>query len=154
MKKTDKLIEQKIVTKVNEKTDWISSMVVVKMPQSNKYRICIDPRDLNQVLQRPRYSQPTIEDILLELSKANKFSVLDAKDEFWQVKLDGESSYLITFWFLCGISRWLRTPFGINTVPEEYQKWQIEHVSDLPGVAEIANDHLVFVLWQYNEGSM
>ena len=73
MKTTDKLIEQRIVTKVNEKTDWISSMVVVKMPQSNKYRICIDPRDLNQVLQRPRYSQPTIEDILLELSKANKF---------------------------------------------------------------------------------
>ena len=80
--------------------------------------------------------------------------MLDARDEFWQVKLDGESSYLTTFWFLCGISRWLGTPFGINTVQEEYQKGQIEHVSDLPGVAEIANDHLVFVLWQYNEGSM
>ena len=70
MKKIDKLIEQKTVGKVNEPTDWISSMVVVKKPQSNKFRICIDPRDLNQALQRPRFPQPTIEDILPQLSKA------------------------------------------------------------------------------------
>ena len=47
MKKTDKLIEQKIVAKVNEPNDSISSMVVVKKPQSNKLCICIDLRDLN-----------------------------------------------------------------------------------------------------------
>ena len=47
MKKTDELIEQKIVAKVNEPTDSISSMVVVKKPQSNKLCICIDLRDLN-----------------------------------------------------------------------------------------------------------
>ena len=35
MKKTDKLIEQKIVAKINESTDWISSMVVIKKSQSN-----------------------------------------------------------------------------------------------------------------------
>ena len=70
MKKIDKLIEQKTVGKVNEPTDWISSMVVVKKPQSNKFRICIDSRDLNQALQRPRFPQPTIEDILPQLSKA------------------------------------------------------------------------------------
>ena len=51
----DELIEQKIVANVNEPTDWISSMVVVKKPQSNKLRICIDACDLNQVLQRHRY---------------------------------------------------------------------------------------------------
>ena len=103
MKKSDELIEQKIVEKVNEPTDWISSMVVVKKPQSNKLRICIDPRDLNQAFQRPRYPQPTIEDTLPQLSKANLFSVLDAKNGFWQVKLDEESTYLMTLWSPCGI---------------------------------------------------
>ena len=39
MKKIDKLFEQKIVAKVNEPTDWISSIVVVKKRQSNKLRI-------------------------------------------------------------------------------------------------------------------
>ena len=57
-------------------------MVVVKKPQSNKFRICIDPRDLNQALQRPRFPQPTIEDILPQLSKAKGVFVLDAKGRF------------------------------------------------------------------------
>ena len=35
-------------------------------------------------------------------------------------------------------------PCGIKTAPEEYQRRQIEHVSDVPGVAMIADDHLVF----------
>ena len=61
--------------------------------------------------------------------------MLDAKDRFLQVKLDEESSYLTTFWSPCGTLRWLRMPFRINTAPEEYQRRQTEHVSDLPGIA-------------------
>ena len=80
MKKIDELIKQKILGKVNEPTYWISSMVVVKKPQSYKLRICIDQRDLNQALQRPRYPQATIENILPQSSKSKVFSVLDAKD--------------------------------------------------------------------------
>ena len=144
MKKIDKLNEQKIVAKVNEPTDWISSMVVVKKRQSNKLCICIDLHDLNQALQRPCYPQPTIENILPQLSKARVFSVLDAKYGFWQVKLDEETSYLTAFWSHCGRLRWLRMSFGINTTLEEYQRKQTEHVADLPDVAVIADDHLVF----------
>ena len=144
MKKIDVLIEQKIGAKVNEPNDWIRSMVVVKKPYSNKLHICIDLRDLNQALQRSCYPQPTIENILPQLSNTKVFSVLDAKDAFWLVKLDEESPYLTTFWSRCGRLRWLRMPFGINTALEEYQRRQTEHVSYLPGVAVIADDHLVF----------
>ena len=35
-------------------------------------------------------------------------------------------------------------PFRSNAAREEYQRRQPEHVSELPGVAVIANDHLVF----------
>ena len=72
-------------------------MVVVKKPQSSKLRMYIDPRDLNQALQKSCYPQPIIEDILPQLSKVKVFSVFDAKDGFWQVKLDKESPYLTTF---------------------------------------------------------
>ena len=41
---------------------------------------------------------PTIEEILPDLAKAKIFSVLDAKDRYWQVLLDEESSYLNAFW--------------------------------------------------------
>ena len=118
MKKIDKLIEPKIVAKVNEPTDWISSMVVIKKPQSNKLCICIDLHDLNQALQRSLYPQPTMKYILPQLSKPKVFSVLDAKDRFWQVKLGKESSYLSTFWSPCRRLSRLRIPFGIDTATE------------------------------------
>ena len=35
-------------------------------------------------------------------------------------------------------------PFGINKSTKEYQGRKTEHVLDLPGVAVIADDHLVF----------
>ena len=62
-------------------------MVVIKKPQSNKLRICMDPRDLNQALLRRRYQQPTIEDILPQLSKTKVLSVLDAKNRFWKIEV-------------------------------------------------------------------
>ena len=83
MQKIDELIEQKIVAKVNEPTDWIRSMVVDKKAQSSKLCICIDTHDFNQALQTPLYPQPTIEGILPQLSKGKVSSVLDSKDGFW-----------------------------------------------------------------------
>ena len=74
--------------------------MVVKKP--GKLRLCLDPKDLNKALKRPNYPMPTIEGILPELAKAQVFSVLDAKDGFWQVKLTEVSSDLTTF----------ATPFG------------------------------------------
>ena len=57
----------------------------------------IDPRDLNRAIKRPKYQMPTVDEVLPKLSKAKVFTVLDAKDEFHQVKLDNESSLLTTF---------------------------------------------------------
>ena len=39
---------------------------------------------------------PTIEEILPSLAKV--FSDMDAKNGYWQVRLDEDGSYLTTFW--------------------------------------------------------
>ena len=56
--------DNKIIQKVTEPTDWVSSLVIVKKPNSNKLRICIDPTDLNKAIKRPRFHLPTIEEVL------------------------------------------------------------------------------------------
>ena len=61
-------------------------MVIVA--KSGKIRICLDPRDLNKALKRPKYQMPTLEEILPRLAKAKVFSTLDAKDGFYQIGLD------------------------------------------------------------------
>ena len=92
--------KQGIIVKETKPTEWISSLVAVQKP--GKLRVCIDQRDVNRAIKRPKYQMLTVDQVLPKLSKAKVFTVLDAKDGFHQVKLDNESSLLTTFW----------TPFG------------------------------------------
>ena len=75
-------------------------VLVVQKP--GKVRVCIDLLDLNRAIKRPKYQMPTVNEVLPKLAKAKVFTILDAKNVFYQVKLDKESSLLTTFW----------TPFG------------------------------------------
>ena len=139
--KLDDMEGKGIIAKVTEPTEWISSMVVVKTPK--KIRICLDPLDLNKAILRPRYQMPTLEEILPSISNAKVFSTLDAKDGFYQVKLDEESSRLTTFWTPHGRYRYLRMPFGVSLAPEEFERKLHEHLDDLPGVIVLRDDILV-----------
>ena len=136
----DKLVKEEVITPVTEPTNWVSSLVLVNKP--DKLRICIDPQDLNKALLRPHYPLPTIEEVATRLSKAKVFSVLDAKNGFWQVQLDKESSLLTTFNTPFGRYRWLRLPFGIKTAPEEYQRRIHESLQGLSGIEGIVDDIL------------
>ena len=49
------------------------------------------------------------------------FTTLDAKDGFYQIGLDKESSKPTTFWTPFGRYRYLRLPFGISVAPEEFE---------------------------------
>ena len=89
-----------VIARLEEPTEWISNLVTINKP--DKLRICLDPVDLNRAIQRPRYQMPTLDDLLPELANAKVFTVLDALNGFWQIKLEERSSRLTTFW----------TPFG------------------------------------------
>ena len=78
--KLEELDKKKIIVKETEPTDWISSMVVVAKP--GKIRICLDPKDLNKAVRRPKYPMSTLEEVLPKLSKAKVFATLDAKMGF------------------------------------------------------------------------
>ena len=49
--KLDELEKKDIIRKVITPTQWISSMVIVKK-KSGKIRICLDPKDLNESIER------------------------------------------------------------------------------------------------------
>lgn len=72
---------------MTEPTPMVSSLVVARKP-NGKLRVCIDPQDLKNGLQRAHYPMPTNEDILPDLSNAKCLTVLDAKDGFWHIRLD------------------------------------------------------------------
>ncbi len=140
--KIEDLEKQGIIIKEDQPTEWISSMVTIKKP--GKLRLCLDPRDLNKAIKRPKYQMPTLDEVLPNLANAKIFTVLDAKDGFHQVELDEASSKLTTFWTPFGRYRYLRMPFGISSAPEEWQRRLNEALIGLPGVICIADDILVY----------
>ena len=105
-----------VIIRQTEPTQWVNSMVNVVKP--NEVRICIDPRDFNEAIQREHFPMKTIEEIVAEMPNANVFTVLDAVSGFWQVELDEESSKLCTFNTPFGRYRFTRLPFGIKSAPE------------------------------------
>ncbi len=113
----DKYIRDGHITSVTEPTPWISNMVVIAKP--DKVRICIDPKHLNQALQRSHYHMPTLEDILYKLPKA----LPNIRDAFLHCRLDNESSLMTAFWTPWGQMRWCKLPFGIS-VAMASQTWR------------------------------
>ena len=137
-----------IIEKVNQPTDWVSSMLVVSKPSieadgETKIRICLDPRDLNVAIKREHFPMFTMEEIATRLNGAKLFSVFDASNGFWQVELDEESSLLTTFNTTFGRYKWQRMPFGIKSAPEVWQRKMREHVEGLKGVEVIADDFVI-----------
>ena len=85
--KLEQLMNEGVITPVTDATDWVSSIVVVQKP-NGQIRLCLDPKDLNVAIRREYYPMPTIEEVSTRLNKARYFTVLDAKNGFWQISLD------------------------------------------------------------------
>ena len=92
----ERLVMTGILQPVDVPTNWISSMVVVKK-SNGKIRLCIDRKPLNAALKRNHYPLPVIDDLLPLLVKFKVFSVVDARNGFWHVQLDNESSFFKRF---------------------------------------------------------
>ena len=132
--KLDNMVKDDIIAKVDQPTDWVSSMLAVRKPTMGldgkaDIRICLDRKDLNSAIKREHFPVPTIEEVATRLNGAKIFSVFDASNGFWQVELDQASSLFTTFNTPFGRYCWKRMPFGINSAPEVWQRKMQEHVS-------------------------
>ena len=140
-----RMIEQKIIEKVpeNEPSDWVNSQVNVAKP-NGAIRCCLDPRDLNQAIKREHHPMPVLEDATSRVNGAQWFSTLDAAHAYHQMKLDKESSKLVTFNTHIGRMRYLRVPMGINTAGDKFQRKMKDAFEGMPGVEIMMDDILVY----------
>ena len=111
--KLDEMVQQDIITPVTEPSACVSSMMVVVKP--DKFRICINPKDLNRVMCREQYQMPMLEEVAKRLTNAKNFTVL---------------------------IRWNRIRFGISSASEVWQRTMHEFVEDMDGVEVIAEGFL------------
>ena len=134
---------QDIIAKVTQPTDWVNSLVI-REKENGRLRLCLDPRDLNKAIKREHHPIPTLEEFTPKLSGAKLFSKLDARNGYWNVKLDDESSYLTTFNTPFGRYRFLRMPFGLRMSQDIFQFKIDETYRDCLGAIGIADDVTVY----------
>ena len=84
-----------------------------------------------QVIKREHHLIPSAENTISRLEGEKLFTVIDLKDEFWQVPLDYESLGLCTFNTPYGRYKFNVLPFGIASAPEVFQKRDERLIGDL-----------------------
>lgn len=143
----DKLLEEGFIVPVTEPTEWVNSIVchVTDKPDgSKKARLCLDPKDLNKNICREHYYSRTIDEILPLLHGMTKISGSDTTKGYYHIELDYESSLLCTFITPYGRFRPTRLPFGVKVSQDVFQRKLDEILKDVPNVAGIADDILVY----------
>ena len=98
------LMKLGILEEVKEDTDWVNSYVIVAKDtwshhSSNhttkkKLRICLDPRDLNEALERELYHTHSVDEITAKLQGMTVFTIVDFKKGYWMVVLHPDSRKL------------------------------------------------------------
>jgi hypothetical protein len=142
--KLDELLEKGVIEEVQEgPTEWVSPLVVVPKTEGD-IRICVDMRRANEAIIRERHPIPTIEEVLYDMNGATVFSKLDLKWGFHQVEISEKSRYITTFVTHRGLYRYKRLMFGITSAPEQYQKVIRDSLQGCVGVANIADDLIVY----------
>ena len=58
---------------------------------NKKLRICLDPRDLSEALEREPYYTQSIEEIMAKFHGMTRLTIADFNKEYWMVELDPES---------------------------------------------------------------
>jgi hypothetical protein len=135
----DRMVAMGVIVPETRPTDWVSSITLVEKANGS-LRVCLDPKDLNRALKRPIHKTPTLEEITHQFSKAKFFSKLDAKNGYWSIHLDEESSLMTTFNTPFGRYRFLRLPFGLVVSQDVFQQRMDVILERCPGCTGIADD--------------
>ena len=71
------------------------------------------------------------------------FSVLDAGQAFYQIRVTEAMSRLLTFNSVFGRFKYTRIPFGMSSASEVWERTITEMFDDIPGVEVVCNDILI-----------
>ena len=138
----DKLEAEGVLEKVSY-SDWAAPIVVVPK-QDGSYRLCGDYKvTVNQALDVDQYPLPKPEDLLVTLAGGQKFTKLDLRQAYQQLRLEDQSKTFTTINTHKGLYRYTRLPYGIASAPAMFQKTMDAILQGIPQVRCYIDDILV-----------
>ena len=142
-KELGEMVCQGIITKQTEPTPWVSSLTYPKKANS-KFRIWLNPKDLNKGIIHENHKAPTLKEIAHVLTRTTRFSKVDSNKAFFEMHLMEAASILMTFNTHLSRYRFLHVPFGLKTSQNIFQMIMDDIVAQCPGVLAIQNDVFIY----------
>ena len=105
-------------------------------------RICLDPRDLNEALEREPYTC-SVDEITAELQGMTVFTIVDFKKGYWMVVLHPDSRKLTCMALPFGRFQWIRLPKGTVVAQDIFQSNLDSIFIGMEGVTGIADDMVI-----------
>ena len=152
-----------ILEETKDVTEWVNSFVIVekkapvnpcKIPANSnhsqghskdrKLRICLDPKDLNEALEREPYYTWSIEEIMAKFHGMTRFTITDFNKGYWMVELDPESRKYTTMALHIGRFQWTMLPMGSVVAQDIFQRKLDGIFLDIPGVTGIADNMVIY----------
>ena len=145
-----------ILEETKDVTEWVNSFVIMEKKISTnsnssqghsmnkKLRICLDPRDLNEALEREPYYTWSIEEIMGKFHSMTRFTIADFNKGYWMVELDPESRKYIMMALDIGRFQWTQLPMGSIVAQDVFQRKLDAIFLNIPGVTGIADDMIIY----------
>ena len=141
-----------ILEETKDVTEWVNSFVIMEKMTPDvsnsqldrKLQICLDPRDLNEALEREPYYTRSIEEIMARFHGMTRFTIVDFNKGYWMVELNPESQKYTTMALDIGRFQWTRLPMGSIVAQDVLQRKLDAIFLDIPGVTGIADDMVIY----------
>ena len=147
------LVELGILEEVKEHTDWVNSGVIMEKDSGNhhspnhtvkrKLRICLDPRDLNEALEREPYHTHSVDEITAKLQGMTVFTIVDFKKGYWIVVLHPDSRKLTCMALPFSRFQQTRLPMGTVVAQDIFQSKLDSIFIGMESVTGIADDMVI-----------
>ena len=102
---------------------WVAPCHLIPKPRTDKWRLVIDYRYINTLMEDDSYQMPRINEMLMTLRDRRYFTLIDLNWGFWNVRIE-ESSQCYTGFTVPhrGTFIWKVVPFGLKVSPSNFQK--------------------------------
>lgn len=143
----DQLCEANIIER--HVSPWSCPLLMVKKKcdpnQTPKYRLALDLRMLNSIIQGSSYPLPKIQTIISNLTSFTYFTSLDLQHAYHQIDLPTHLQDKLTFTSIFGSFKYKRLVFGLKTAASTFQALMDSILDEIniPGVYAYQDD-LIF----------
>ncbi|XP_018397158.1 PREDICTED: uncharacterized protein K02A2.6-like [Cyphomyrmex costatus] len=143
----ERLTQMGVIEKVDpintEIITWATPTVNVQTTKG-RVRICGDFKlTLNEYLKSDSHTMPTFEDLLEKIAGGERFSVIELKDAYLQMKVEEKSKDLLIIVTHIGYYRFKRLPFGLAVAPMIFQRFIDELLQGIPNMGKLLDDIIV-----------